>query len=264
LKVNPKNKNGLTGKSGIVLGALLFTYDPTKYLSMLSINHRIALINFFELCDKNQYKSYGEQIIKTHNDIIAAFKNKFEIDIDTRALSCFIYSNLDDYYHWKSNSVRKEYAVDEVISEENENEEVDLSVVDNNGFVLEKHLEDFLVANWENTELGKFYDLIEENGDIISQQYPTNIIGNIDLLVKEKETGNYVVIELKKGQTSDKTIGQLTRYMGWVKENKSGGKRVKGIIIAGGEDERLKYAINMVPDAEVFLYKINFILKKPE
>ena len=40
-----------------------------------------------------------------------------------------------------------------------------------------------------------------------------------------------MVIELKKGQSSDKSIGQLTRYMGWVEEEKKD-KNIKVIIVS--------------------------------
>ena len=82
-------------------------------------------------------------------------------------------------------------------------------------FYMEKQLEDFIIENWNKTEFGKKYDLIEEEGELISQQFKTDI-GFIDILAKDKKTKNYVVIELKKNQTSDDTIGQLLRYMGWI------------------------------------------------
>jgi hypothetical protein len=84
-------------------------------------------------------------------------------------------------------------------------------------FCMESQLEDFIINNWENTELGKKYDLIYENGDLISKQFKTEI-GIINILGKDKLNKNYVVIELKRNQTSDDTFGQLTRYMGWVKK----------------------------------------------
>jgi len=262
-KVNQKNKNGLTGRGAIILNALLFTYSPDKYLTMLSVvNHRFPLIDFFELGDPRQYKTYGEQVIKTNNDIVLGFKEKYGIDATPYVLSSFIYK-LDETYHWKekTGNFNQEIA--------DETEEGDESVclpssVDKSVFVLEKHLEDFLVANWESTELGELYDLIEEDGDMVSQQYPTKEIGSIDLLVKDKKNGNYVVIELKKGLTSDQAVGQLTRYMGWVKRNRSNGEKVEGIIIAGSQDDRLRYALEVVPDAKLFIYRINFILERPE
>ena len=81
------------------------------------------------------------------------------------------------------------------------------------------------------------------------------------ILAKEKVSMNYVVIELKKNQTSDDTVGQLTRYMGWIKRHK-GNDGVKGIIIAGQYDTRLEYALAMVPNTEVFIYEVDFRLKK--
>lgn len=261
-KVNQGNGNGLTGRGAVILNALLFTYSPDKYLCMLSLNHRFALMDFFGLGDSKQYKTYGEQVIKTNNDIVMGFKEKYGVDTTSLALSWFVYDeHLKKNYYWKKAGDFNQETVDDAEEEDEDVSVRPLTSVDKSGFVLEKHLEDFLVANWESTELGASYDLIEDNGDMVSQQYPTEI-GNIDLLVTERESGNYVVIELKKGQTSDQTVGQLTRYMGWVKQNKSNGKKVKGIIIAGSQDERLKYALEMVPDAEIIFYRINFILER--
>ena len=127
-------------------------------------------------------------------------------------------------------------------------------------FYLESQLEEFIIENWEQTELGQKYDLIKEDGELVSQQYHTDV-GIIDILAKDKVNKNHVVIELKKGQTSDKTIGQLTKYMGWIKKHKNDDK-VKGIIIAGKYDEKLFYAAKMVPNAEVFLYEVLFRLKE--
>lgn len=39
----------------------------------------------------------------------------------------------------------------------------------------------------------------------------------MDFLAVERETGDFYVIELKR-RASDKTIGQLARYMGWVQD----------------------------------------------
>ncbi|HKC63209.1 MAG TPA: PDDEXK nuclease domain-containing protein, partial [Pyrinomonadaceae bacterium] len=128
-------------------------------------------------------------------------------------------------------------------------------------FVLEKHLEDFLVRNWEFTELGQKYELIEEDGDFVSQQYKTDV-GYIDLLVKDKQTKQFVVIELKKGQTNDDTVGQVARYMGWVTTNLADGNDVKGIIIARANDLRLQYALLMMRNVELFVYKVSFALEK--
>jgi hypothetical protein len=127
-------------------------------------------------------------------------------------------------------------------------------------FYMEKQLEDFIIHNWNKTEFGKRFDLIIEEGELLSQQYRTDI-GPIDILAKDKKTKNYVVIELKRNQTSDDTVGQLARYMGWIKENKKD-NNVKGIIIAGEYDKKLDYALKVVQNVEVFLYRVDFTLNE--
>ena len=127
-------------------------------------------------------------------------------------------------------------------------------------FYMEKQLEDFLIQNWNKTELGEKYDLIIEDGEPMSQQYRTDI-GPIDILARDKSSKSYVVIELKKNQTSDDTVGQLTRYMGWIRKFK-GDNGVMGIIIAGQYDKKLEYALGMVPNTEVFVYEVDFKLRR--
>lgn len=127
-------------------------------------------------------------------------------------------------------------------------------------FYMEKQLEDFIIENWARLDFGKKYDLIIEDGELVSQQYKTDV-GPIDILAKDKTSKNFVVIELKKNQTSDDTVGQIARYMGWIKEKK-GDKNVKGIIIAGVYDKKLDYALKMIQNVEVFLYEVDFKLKE--
>ena len=127
-------------------------------------------------------------------------------------------------------------------------------------FYMEQQLEDFIIENWDGTEFGKEFDLIYKDGEVISQQYMTDI-GRIDILAKDKKDGSYVVIELKRNQTSDDTVGQITRYMGWIEENLHD-DNVKGIIVAGKYDEKLYYAQKRLKDIEVFLYEVNFKLNE--
>jgi len=137
----------------------------------------------------------------------------------------------------------------------------DESVYSKGLFYMESQLEDFIISNWETTELGKKYDLIYKDGELISKQYGTDI-GRIDILAKDKKSKNHVVIELKRNQTSDDTVGQLMRYMGWVKRHLKD-ENVKGIIIAGKYDKKLDYALEYVPfDTDVFIYNVSFTLNE--
>lgn len=131
-----------------------------------------------------------------------------------------------------------------------------------NKFGLERHLQDFLLDNWEQTQLNQEWDLVEEGGDIKGYGYerPTEI-GKIDLLAKHKTEPRWLVIELKRAQTSDDTVGQVARYMGWVKKNLAGsGDKVEGVIIALEDDPKLKYALEVVPDIRFLRYQVEFKL----
>jgi len=134
------------------------------------------------------------------------------------------------------------------------------SLVSSGLFYMEKQLEDFIIENWESTQLGKELELIFEEGNLKSQQYRTDI-GPIDILARSRTSGEYVVIELKKNQSSDDTVGQVLRYMGWVRE-KLKDEKVRGVIVAGKYDEKLDYARKMIPGLEVFIYEVNFNLRE--
>jgi len=132
-------------------------------------------------------------------------------------------------------------------------------VVDLVNFGMESHLEDFLIANWNKTIFGSKYELIYDEGDLTSQQYQT-AVGPIDILAKSKIGEEYLVIELKKGRTSDAVVGQILRYIAWVKENIAKGKGVKGIVVVLDLDEKLKYALKELKDITLYIYQVNFKL----
>lgn len=129
-------------------------------------------------------------------------------------------------------------------------------------FRLERHLEDFIVANFDRVFAGKYaYFQEDERGE--GRQYPTDI-GIIDILAREKATNAYVVIELKRDKSSDQAVGQTLRYMGWVKEHLcQAGEEVKGLIICQDADERLEYALKMTPNITHKRYRVNFQLEEP-
>jgi len=138
----------------------------------------------------------------------------------------------------------------------------DLSVEDASNFALEKHLEDFLVENWKQSELGKHYDIYEEEGELVGQQYPSDT-GPIDILAISKDKNTLLVVELKKGRASDNVVGQIQRYMGYVKEELAENNQlVKGAIIALDDDLRIKRALSVTSNIDFYRYEISFKLKK--
>ncbi|MEF2279921.1 endonuclease NucS domain-containing protein [Deinococcus sp. YIM 134068] len=128
-------------------------------------------------------------------------------------------------------------------------------------FQMEKELENFLVANWAHTELGPQYDLYaDEGGNVIGQQYQT-ATGPIDILAVSKDRSELLVVEPKRGKATDQVVGQIQRYMGYVKrEVADDGQRVRGLIIALGDDPKLQYALEVAPDISFYTYRVSFKL----
>ena len=100
----------------------------------------------------------------------------------------------------------------------------------------EKTLEDNIEKNFED-----FGKRIGVSLKLVRRQYPTTV-GPIDLLGQDTKTGQYVVIELKRGRSADKVFGQLSRYMGWVRKNLANGDDVVGVIVAHTIDDKLRSA----------------------
>lgn len=130
-------------------------------------------------------------------------------------------------------------------------------------FLFEKHLEDFLVTNWGQTELALKYDIVrDEDGQVIGQQFPTDT-GPMDVLAIAKDGSHYLVVELKRGRASDAVVGQIQRYMGYVKHviaNPDQG--VRGAIIALDQDLRLQRALSVAPGIDFYRYQVQFSLNR--
>ncbi len=105
--------------------------------------------------------------------------------------------------------------------------------------VSEKAVEDYLENHLDviGAKIGANLKLVKDG-----RQYSTTV-GPIDLLTIDNKTGEYVVIELKKGRSADKVYGQCSRYMGWVRKNLAAqGAKVHGVIVARKIDDKLKAA----------------------
>ena len=131
----------------------------------------------------------------------------------------------------------------------------------------ERMLEEFLLDNWENTELGQQYDILDENGDLFGQQYTTSDKKNrLDILARSKDKKEWLVVELKISRPSDVAVGQTLRYMGIIKDEKATPEQpnphVRGVIIGLDNDPKLRYALSVVPDISFYKYKVSVSLVK--
>ena len=163
-------------------------------------------------------------------------------------------SNVSKYKEELEQLIKGEVKTQALISQ-------DPTVEDATVFALEKHLEDFLVANWSSTPLGRTHDLYEteESG---GQQFPTDT-GPIDLLAISKDKQELLVVELKRGRASDAVVGQIQRYMGYVLEEiAEEHQRVRGVIIALDDDKRIRRALQIAQGIDFYRYEVKFALIK--
>ncbi|MCZ7558531.1 MAG: endonuclease NucS [Bacteroidia bacterium] len=138
----------------------------------------------------------------------------------------------------------------------------DETVLDPAAFAMERHLEDFLVQNWAQTELGRDYNIFEQDGALVGQQYPTDT-GPLDILAIRKDKSELLVVELKKGRASDVVVGQVLRYMGFVQEELAEtGQSVRGAIIALEDDKRIRRALAVTRNIDFYRYQVSFKLVK--
>lgn len=125
-------------------------------------------------------------------------------------------------------------------------------------FAYEKDLQNFLSKNLYQIEPGlKLY----EEEDITGIAFP---VGNryIDILALDNDN-NYVVVELKVSRGYDRVVGQLLRYMAWIRKNQADkGQVVRGIIIAREISEDLLLACSEIPNIDLYEYQLSVSLKK--
>jgi len=152
-------------------------------------------------------------------------------------------------------------SIRQVISDSEDAEASGEQAVDSFLFPIEANLRDFLIRNLHTVKDRKLKLHVDENGRD-GKEYPTDV-GPIDILATD-EDGNFVVLELKLSRGADKALGQLLRYMGWVKLNLAKGKKVKGIIVANKMDEKIKYAVMVTTDIALYEYEMKFELFKPK
>lgn len=125
-------------------------------------------------------------------------------------------------------------------------------------FVLEQYLEEFLVSNWARIDFGRRLTMWSPDARS-ARQFDASPIGRIDFLCLDPDSDALVVVELKRGKSSDAVVGQTLRYIGWVaRELARPGQPVEGLIVVGEPDQRLLYAAAAVPTVAVMQYRIDF------
>lgn len=124
-------------------------------------------------------------------------------------------------------------------------------------FPSESDLEFYIAKHWAEIDALKNYMMVSGRAPH-GGQYATDR-GTIDLLGYNSDTKEWLVIELKHGdsRTSDDAVGQILRYMGYVKEKLAKpDDRVSGLLITGSFDPKIKSAISVSPNVSWLVYSV--------
>lgn len=127
-------------------------------------------------------------------------------------------------------------------------------------FEREKTLEDLLEVRMKQgqTVFGRRLKVFETD-DYYGRQLAIPGIGRIDLLAVDEDTNDLIVIELKRNKSEDHVVGQVLRYIGWVRKELAGkDQKVRGLICLGTVSETLSLSASAASDVEVFTYDFSF------
>ena len=104
-------------------------------------------------------------------------------------------------------------------------------------FIIENGLEEAVKKNLSQLKLK------QAEADVRQQCSLAIGTGRTDLICKD-EQDNYVILKLKIGRSSDDVVGQILRYMGYVREKWASEEKkdVRGIILTPDFDEQLRLA----------------------
>ncbi len=148
--------------------------------------------------------------------------------------------------------------VDEVLGSPNESISDEASEA---FFTLEYQLRDFLASNLSTIPIdGRRLHLFVDPTGRDGVEFPS-AVGPIDILAVDDQN-SFFVFELKRANSPDRAIGQLARYMGWVKQTIGGGREVFGVIVAKSISENLRYAASIWPNVRLFEYEVEFHLRR--
>ena len=233
------NKEEITDSSKII--GWLNTPEPNEHWS--NKIERLKKIDDFQMEYYNPVKLANDPHLGWSFRKLAKLlnkKNSSHLSKETRLVEAFSkYPELKNYKN-KTNALNKLKELEGKSSLEGEE-----SVVE-----YEDELQNYLERNWEIIPFANEWTLCKKG------KYNISEIGEIDLLAKNKEGNNWLVIELKKDQASDATVGQILRYMGFIKRELLDSKDevVMGLIIARDFDKKILYALSCCPEIRIKEY----------
>ncbi len=233
-----KYSKSLKGISRTLVGKVLSIYFSDIFIGIFS-HQDLFLVKLYE--DYTPEAS-GVELYFRNNYLLLNIKNKYASDLSSYDFSHLLYELFGDF----SKDITD--IKDSIVEQKIEALEV-------------QHYQSLIHRNFEQLFYGRlsYYDAEGQNER--HGHFDTQEVGEIDFLAID-QNNDLIVIELKRKST-DKTLGQLLRYMGWVKENLcKKDQKVKGMIIAESKDNRLDYALRVVSNVVFKKMDLNVNIEK--
>jgi hypothetical protein len=119
-------------------------------------------------------------------------------------------------------------------------------------FAYEHDLRDYLAKNL--SLIDPTLQLYNDEG-VRGIEFP---VGGRFIDILARDPFGYVVIELKVSKGYDRVVGQLLRYVSWIKRHHAEpGERVRGVIVAKDISEDLRLACSEVPSISLYEYSLS-------
>jgi hypothetical protein len=234
----------ITGMGKAIITGILIIAFPAKYGVWNGVSEN-CLLKLGLLPEFERGSSFGSRYARI-NAILLALAAALGIDLWTLDALWWQYSNGSEP------PVPGDLVAGPVVGRENVSEQQ---------FGLERHLHDFLYDNWNHTRLGQEWKIFALPGEPDAGYEFACAVGRIDILARHRVGKKWLIVELKRNDTSDSVVGQAARYMGWVRQHLAEpGDEVLGVIIAKSCDILLQYAISAVPGLEFMTYEVEFQL----
>jgi hypothetical protein len=127
-------------------------------------------------------------------------------------------------------------------------------------FSMEGQLRDFLASNISSVPInGKTLKIYIDQTGRDGVEYPC-AVGFMDILAVDGE-GAFYVFELKRGRSPDYVLGQVARYMGWIKTTIGKNVPVYGVIVSKEISSNLKFARLVAENIYLYEYEVSFSLR---
>lgn len=217
-----KDADNLKGVARVFIGKVLSIYFPDIFINIFA--HQDTFLE--KIYSGFSPETYGIELYLRNNYLMLDIKNKYATNLSNHEFAHLLYKIFE---------IKKADTIESQVAEEKIK-------------ALEvQHYQSLIHRNFEQLFKGKlkYYDAERQNEK--NGRFDTQEVGEMDFLAKD-QNNDLVVIELKR-ESTDVTLGQILRYMGWVNKNScKQDQKVKGVIIAESKDNKLELALSVVPN----------------